>query len=50
MSPKTPFVPVGFTYSPCQKAFFIFFFRCTAESQGSQGDEIFRFDFDYEKY
>jgi hypothetical protein len=50
VSPKTPFVPVGFTYSPFQKAFFIFFFRCTAESQGSQGDEIFRFDFDYEEY
>lgn len=50
ISPKTPWVPNGFTYSPFQKAFFIFFFRCGGQSQGSLGDEIFRFDFDYEAY
>jgi photosystem II stability/assembly factor-like uncharacterized protein len=50
VTPKTPWVPVGFTYNTFQKAFFIFYFACRSTSQGSAGDEIFKFDFDYEKY
>jgi photosystem II stability/assembly factor-like uncharacterized protein len=50
VSPATPWIPNGFIYSTFQKAFFIFFFRCGSVSQGSLGNEIYRFDFDYEKY
>lgn len=50
VSPPTPWKPVGFTYSAFQKAFFIYYFLCYAEPTQSNGDEIQRFDFDYEKY
>lgn len=50
ISPKTPWIANGFTYSAFQKAFFIFFFRCGSAKQGSLGNEMYRFDFDYEMY
>jgi hypothetical protein len=50
VSPDTPWIPNGFTYSPFQKAFFIFFFRCGGTKMGSLGNEVYRFDFDYEQY
>lgn len=49
VSPATPFKPVGFAYSSFQKAFFIFYFLCNAEPTAALGNEIMRFDYDYEK-
>jgi photosystem II stability/assembly factor-like uncharacterized protein len=48
VSPPTPFKPVGFTYSPFQKAFFIFQFLCNNMPTPARGDEVQRFDFDFE--
>lgn len=49
-SQPLPFKPVGFVYSSFQKAFFIFYFACHAEPTPAAGDEIMRFDFDFEWY
>jgi hypothetical protein len=48
VTPTTPWKPVGFTYSPFQKAFFIFYFGCNNAPTPAKGDELQRFDFDYE--
>ena len=47
-SPMLPFKPNGFTYSPYQKAFFVWYFRCVATPMPSPSDAIQRFDFDFE--
>jgi photosystem II stability/assembly factor-like uncharacterized protein len=48
-SAKFPFKPAGFTYSPYQKAFFIWYFKCEAMPMTAPTDAVQRFDFDYEK-
>ncbi len=49
-SAELPFMnATGFVYSGFQKAFFISRFSCGAV-MGAKGDELMRFDFDYEKY
>jgi photosystem II stability/assembly factor-like uncharacterized protein len=47
-SARFPFKPIGFSYSPYQKAFFIWYFTCSATPVASPTDAIQRFDFDYE--
>lgn len=47
---KLPFKPAGFTYAPIRKAFFIYRFGCYGSATPASGDEIQRFDFDYESY
>ncbi|HYQ44922.1 MAG TPA: hypothetical protein VER11_23210 [Polyangiaceae bacterium] len=47
-TPPYPFRPSGFTYSPYQKAFFLWYFTCAATPQASPTDAVQRFDFDYE--
>ncbi len=47
---ELPYQPNGFTYSAAQKAFFISRFRCGGDSKPADGDEIQRFDFDYESF
>jgi photosystem II stability/assembly factor-like uncharacterized protein len=47
---KTPYQANNFTYSSAQKAFFISRFRCGGDSKPADGDEIQRFDFDYESF
>ncbi len=50
-SAALPFnIPTGFVYSSFQRAFFISRFGCFAAPTGPQGNELTRFDFDYEKY
>jgi photosystem II stability/assembly factor-like uncharacterized protein len=49
VTPATPFKATGFTYSPFEKAFIIFYFGCM-ETQTAEGDEIQRFYFDWEEY
>jgi photosystem II stability/assembly factor-like uncharacterized protein len=49
-SPELPFIPSALAYSAFQKAFFISIFTCYPVPTGSQGGELMRFDFDYEKY
>lgn len=43
-----PYEPVGFVYSPFQKAFFVWYFTCRAEPEGIQEDAVMRFDWDFE--
>jgi len=49
-SGKLPYTPNGFTYSPYQRAFFIWYFTCSSTGKPMPGptDGIMRFDFDYE--
>lgn len=47
-SAALPYKPSGFTYSPYQKAFFIWYLKCTATPMPQPTDAIQRFDFDYE--
>jgi photosystem II stability/assembly factor-like uncharacterized protein len=49
-SANMPYVPSGFTYSEYQRAFFIWYFKCSATGAPMPGptDGIMRFDFDYE--
>jgi len=47
-SARFPYKPIGFSYSPYQKAFFIWYFTCSATPMASPTDAIQRFDFDYE--
>jgi photosystem II stability/assembly factor-like uncharacterized protein len=50
VSPKTLYNrPTGFTYSTKSKAFLVTYFTC-GSMRSALGDEISRFDFDYEKF
>jgi len=47
-SAALPYKPTGFTYSPYQKAFFIWYFVCGSAPMAAPTDAIERFDYDYE--
>jgi photosystem II stability/assembly factor-like uncharacterized protein len=46
---RYPYTPRGFTYSPYQRAFFIYYFSCGAPEDATvPEDAVMRFDYDFE--